>query len=331
MSTSMQGTAPDPREPGRIGPPGFPELPPGSGRAVPGRGQIFVRTTDGPAADAPCLVLLHGLTATADLNWFAAYEPLAQRYRLIAPDLRGHGGGPTAARFRLDDAADDVAALLRALDAGPAIAVGYSMGGAVAQELWRRHPALVSGLVLCATSADYREKTTRGRYVEQPRRVLVAALGRLLPAGLRAKALAKLRAASTTRLQAGTDAESDVQRWAARELQRSDPFQVAAAGAALRRYVSPGDLAAVRVPVSLVITTQDEVVPTAEQRQLAELLPASTTVHEVDAGHGVFVEEPDAFVPALVAACADVVERIQASAGRRGPGRPEGQATERTV
>lgn len=311
VANSMQGTHPDPREPGPTGPPGYPSLPPGSLRAVPGRGQIFVRTADGPTADAPCLVLLHGLTATADLNWFAAYEPLRARYRLIAPDLRGHGGGPPAARFRLGDAADDVAALLEALDVEPVVAVGYSMGGAVAQELWRRHPELVSGLVLCATSADYREKTPRGRFVEQPRRVAVAALGRLLPAGLRAKALAKLRAASTSRLQAGTDAESDVQRWAAGELQRSDPFQVAAAGAALRRYVSPGDLAGIEVPVSLVITTRDEVVPTAEQRQLADRLPASATVHTVDAGHGVFVEEPESFVPVLLAACADVAARLQ--------------------
>jgi len=276
---------------------------------VPGRGEVFVRTADGPTPDAPCLLLLHGLTATADLNWFAAYEPLGQRYRLVAPDLRGHGGGPPAARFRLEDAADDVAALLDSLGTGPVVVVGYSMGGAVAQELWRRHPKAVSGLVLCATSADYREKSPRGRYVEQPRRVAVAALGRLLPSGLRAKAVAKLRAASTARLQAGTDSTSEVQRWAAGQLQRSDPFQVAAAGAALRRYVSPGDLARIEVPVSLVVTTQDEVVPTAEQHQLAELLPAGTTVHEVDAGHGVFVEDPDLFLPALASACAEVTER----------------------
>jgi pimeloyl-ACP methyl ester carboxylesterase len=163
--------------------------------------------------------------------------------------------------------------------------------------------------VLCATAADYREHSARGRYLEQPRRVAVAALGRILPAGLRARAVAKLRAASTASLQADADRSSPVQRWAAGELDRSDPFRVADAGAVLRRYVAPPDLGRIEVPASMVITTQDEVVPTADQRALLGQLPAATTVHEVAAGHGAFVEDPDRFVPALVAACDDVVAR----------------------
>src|SRR5262249_37449993 len=55
-------------------------------------------------------------------------------------------------RFRLEDCADDVAALAQVLGIGRFIAVGYSMGGMVAQLLYRRHPSLLSGLVLCATA-----------------------------------------------------------------------------------------------------------------------------------------------------------------------------------
>ena len=92
------------------------------------------------------MVLLHGWIASGGLNWFTAFGPLSQRYRVIAPDLRGHGRGiRSRRRFRLADCADDVAALLDQLGAEPAIVVGYSMGGPVAQLLWRRHPERVAG------------------------------------------------------------------------------------------------------------------------------------------------------------------------------------------
>ena len=94
-----------------------------------------------------------GGSPAAGLNWFNAFDRSSRRYDVVAPDLRGHGRGlRTRRRFRLADCADDVAAVLEQLDTGPVIAVGYSMGGPVAQLLWRRHPELVSGLVLCATS-----------------------------------------------------------------------------------------------------------------------------------------------------------------------------------
>ena len=63
---------------------------------------------------APVVVLLHGWTATADLNWFACFRPLAEHYRVIALDHRGHGRGLRSAEpFRLEQCADDVAALAR--------------------------------------------------------------------------------------------------------------------------------------------------------------------------------------------------------------------------
>ena len=108
------------------------------------------------AAGAPTVVLLHGWTATADLNWFACFAPLAEHFRVIALDHRGHGRGIRAgARSVSTDCADDVAALADVLGIERFIAVGYSMGGPIAQLLWQRHPELVAGLVLCATSSTF--------------------------------------------------------------------------------------------------------------------------------------------------------------------------------
>src|SRR5262245_42930220 len=75
------------------------------------RGKTFIRELAGPAG-APTLVLLHGWTATADLNWWASYAPLAEHFDVVAIDHRGHGRGVRAAEpFRLEQCADDVAAL----------------------------------------------------------------------------------------------------------------------------------------------------------------------------------------------------------------------------
>jgi pimeloyl-ACP methyl ester carboxylesterase len=78
--------------------------------------------------------------------------------------MRGHGRGiRSPKRFRLADCATDAAETLRALDADPAIVVGYSMGGSVAQLMWRDHPGVVSGLVMCATGAEF-VRGNRERY-----------------------------------------------------------------------------------------------------------------------------------------------------------------------
>ena len=106
---------------------------------------------------APTVVLLHGLLATADLNWSGSYAALTQHFRVVALDHRGHGRGiRSRGTFRLEDCADDVAAVADVLDLPTFVPVGYSMGGPIAQLMWRRHPDRVEGLVLCATSHNFR-------------------------------------------------------------------------------------------------------------------------------------------------------------------------------
>src|SRR5947207_7736722 len=132
------------------------EVPAGRPIELPDRGTTFVREVDGPRG-APTLMLLHGLGATAALNWFSAFAPLSEHFRVVAIDHRGHGRGiRSRRRFRLADCADDAAALADVLGIERFIPVGYSMGGPIAQLVWHRHPEKVDGLVLCATSRNFR-------------------------------------------------------------------------------------------------------------------------------------------------------------------------------
>ena len=120
-------------------------VPPGRFVDLPGRGRTFVREHPGPHG-APTVVLLHGWATTAAMNWSPSFGPLSERFRVIALDHRGHGRGVRAAApFRLEDCADDVAVLLGELGISQCIAAGYSMGGPIAELLWRRTRASSPG------------------------------------------------------------------------------------------------------------------------------------------------------------------------------------------
>ncbi len=100
-----------------------------------------------PGRGAP-VVALHGLTAS-HLNFIGIAERLRGRCAVFALDLRGRGDsdkpeGP----YGMAQHARDVLAAMRAIDLGPSIVMGHSMGAFVATALAQQEPSLVSGLVL---------------------------------------------------------------------------------------------------------------------------------------------------------------------------------------
>ena len=106
---------------------------------------------DGPAG-GPTVVLLHGATLDGHA-WAAQVAALRDRYRVVVPDLRGHGASVMDGRFTFDDAVADVLALLYelGLDAAagvPVALVGLSLGGNIAQEIAYREPGRLSALVV---------------------------------------------------------------------------------------------------------------------------------------------------------------------------------------
>lgn len=277
-----------------------PNLPPGERVALKGRGTTFVRRVEGPAG-APSVLLLHGWTVDADVNWFRCYEPLSRRYSVVAMDHRGHGRGIRSIKpFRLEDCADDAAALIRHLGCGPVIAVGYSMGGPVAQLLWRRHRDVVSGLVLCATSRTFasRRPGTRALFAGM---LGLSAAARVAPAALR-------RQVFETFVSRRVGPASPLSEWVVEEVRRNDQAAVLQAGYAIGRFSSKDWLGAVDVPAAVVVTEHDQLVGPTYQRQLAAAIPGAT-VHPIPCDHGACVTDARRFVPALLAACDSVAAR----------------------
>lgn len=105
----------------------------------------------GPA-DAPAIVLVHG-TGLSHAAWTPQLQRLADRFRLIAPDLPGHGRR-TGEPFTLDGAAAELARLIDEHAGGRAVVVGLSLGGYVAMELAASRPETIRGLVLAGASQD---------------------------------------------------------------------------------------------------------------------------------------------------------------------------------
>jgi 3-oxoadipate enol-lactonase len=261
-----------------------PCLPPGQVINLVGRGEVFVRDS-GAAPAGAAVLLLHGWTASADLNFFPVYAQLASSYRVIALDLRGHGRGMRSTEpFSLEDCADDAAALLSQLGAGQAIVVGYSMGGPVGMLLARRHPGAVSALVMQATALEWR-RTARERMVWRLLSVLELGLRLGTGAGFVERVLR----------QAIDEApELEVYRpWLAAEFRRGLARELADAGRALSRYDAQPWAGELGLPATMLITTSDRLVHPAKQRELAEALHAY--VIEIDADHDLPLVNGDAY------------------------------------
>ena len=103
--------------------------------------------------DGPPVVLLHPFPANHEI-WLPAAQALVTRYRVILPDLRGHGeSGVGEGPATMAKHAADVARILDEEDVGRAPFVGVSIGGYVLFEFWRRFAGRVAALGLCNTKA----------------------------------------------------------------------------------------------------------------------------------------------------------------------------------
>jgi pimeloyl-ACP methyl ester carboxylesterase len=107
------------------------------------------------AGVGPALVLLHGLAASS-ANWSYTMPALATRWRVIAPDLPGHGRSEKPdAPYTLAYHAAIVRALCRRLDVGEAVLAGNALGAQVALEVARTDPASVRALALIAPAGAW--------------------------------------------------------------------------------------------------------------------------------------------------------------------------------
>ena len=257
----------------------------------------FYRFTPGPPG-APTVVLLHGWTSTAEVTWHGVFDRLSEHYQVLAPDLRGHGRGPYGTGdAALDDVASDVIGFIESRRAGPAILVGYSLGGVIAQIVARARPDLLRGVVLCASASRVCDART-GRLGS----VVLGASSRVVAAV--PDRVVRLMASGVMRFLFGN---SDFERWSRARTSSHSWSEVLSIGADLFAFDSRPWIEELTVPAAVVITTSDRFVSPEDQRLLARAIGAPEV--SVDGDHSICLAQPDLFADALLEAC----DRVRSS------------------
>jgi len=258
-----------------------------TGRTVfSGDTEVFVREAGDP--DAPVVVLLHGLGLDSTLAWYRVIPLIADRFRVIAVDL--HGAGKTDRGrdgFEISDMADEVAGALDAVGVSRAIVVGYSMGGAVAQELAHRHPLLIERLVLVATLAAH---PAGWRWA----RTVVGTLGRAL------ERISRVEVSWVWYrylLAVGAVDRSNA-RWLWQTRMNRDPELLYRSMFAVLRFDSSSWLDRLEAPATVVISLRDQLVLPAWQWRLADLLGAEV-VEVPGARHELPMTHPEIVASAI--------------------------------
>ncbi|MFF2319912.1 alpha/beta fold hydrolase [Agrobacterium sp. NPDC058088] len=116
---------------------------------LPRKRRMAFIDTGGPG---PVLLMLHGFSDTS--RSFSLIEPYFQEYRLIAPDLPGHGASSVGHGFHVADFAETIDRFLRLMGISRFFVLGHSMGAMTAIELAARRSSAVQGLALLSGTLE---------------------------------------------------------------------------------------------------------------------------------------------------------------------------------
>ncbi|WP_308250728.1 alpha/beta fold hydrolase [Nonomuraea rhizosphaerae] len=235
------------------------------------------------------VVLLHAFPLSSAM-WLAQREGLATSCRVITPDLRGFGGS----RLGEDEPsvelmADDVARLLDSEGIDRAVVGGLSMGGYVTMAFCRRHPDRVLGVILADTKAtpdpeparDNRERIAQAVLSEGSEVLLTEVLPALIgPTTKERRAMVFGRVKGLVQ-----SAPPGAVAWAQRAMAaRPDSFDT---------------LAALKVPLLVVVGEEDELATVADAEAMRQAVPEARLEIIPKAGHLTAVEQPEAFNAAV--------------------------------
>jgi len=230
----------------------------------------------------PPLLLVHGLMVSGEM-----FEPVikhfATRHRVIVPDLRGHGrsqGLPPP--YNAAQLASDLADLLDHLGIDSTAVLGYSQGGAIAQQLVLDHPRRCSRLVLACTYA-YNMATFREKFE-----------GHLAPLLIRILGLRRL--ANLVVSQSMLQLDKERANWLAGLMANQDQKLMLAAWQETMAFDSRRRLPEIKCPALIVAGSHDQGVPIHHTKMLHDGIPGSHLVIIDGADHALIWTHPDEFI-----------------------------------
>lgn len=239
-------------------------------------GELVVHAQVAGPADAPALMLLHSLGTSLHV-WDAQADALAGRFRVIRPDLRGHGlTGVPAGPYEIAAMAADMLALLDALGVAAAHVAGLSIGGAVAQSLAARASGRVLSLVLCDTAMVFPPPTLwRERAAVARTQGMEPLVGPVLSRWVTPDFLATPQAEGLRAM-----------------LRRTAPEGYAGAAEALAAADLTASTATLRVPTLVLVGEHDQATPPAAARAIQAAIPGAELAELPGVAHIPTVQRP---------------------------------------
>ena len=212
----------------------------------------------------PSLLLVHGLMVTGEM-FDPLIEHFAARHRVIVPDLRGHGRSRSLPPpYTAAQLASDLVRLLDHLGIDSTSVLGYSQGGAIAQQLVLDHPKRCNRLVLGCTYA-YNMATQR-EWLE----------GHLAP--LLIRLLGMRRMANLAVSQSALQLDQQGAHWLTNLIASQDRSRMLAAWKETMAFDSRKRLAEIKCPTLVIAGSNDQGVPIHHAKMLHEGIPDSKLV-----------------------------------------------------
>ena len=240
----------------------------------------------------PVVVLIHGFPFDRSM-WSHQKSSVGAIYRLILPDLRGHGSSAAPEGvYTVDDQADDILELLDALQIfGPVVLGGLSMGGYVALSIAARHPERLKALILINSRAS----------ADSPQAVTVREeLARQVETDGDAGSVV---AAMFPKLFARGTFEHHPEIVARMQDRMAKTSARAVAGTLRGLAIRPDrteDLSRIKVPTLILAGAEDALIPLEESESMARRITGSKLVVIPEAGHMAPVENPQATDAAIL-------------------------------
>ena len=232
----------------------------------------------------PPVILLHPFPTNREF-WRQVAEMLAARYRLILPDLRGHGDShPGEGPALMEKHAADLARLCQAADVRHAVFIGVSIGGYILFEFWRTYRERVAGLVLCDTRATADTPEARAARLKSAEDVMKEGAAPFVE-----NMLPKLLGESTRRNRPDLVARGRAM------MMRMTPAGINAVqrGMAARPDSVP-TLKTIDVPTLILVGEEDTLTSSAEAELMRREIPRSQLDVVPYAGHFAPFEQPEA-------------------------------------
>ncbi|MHA1269555.1 MAG: alpha/beta fold hydrolase [Candidatus Helarchaeota archaeon] len=237
------------------------------------------------SSDKPAIILIHGWTADHN-RWKDQVEVLKDNYRVITPDLRGHGKSDKDESIdysSINILSDDLKGLMDNLNIQKAIIAGHSMGGMTVMQFTLDYPEKVEKLILVDTIAKFSYSFGRK---------LLTGISNILPYN----SFIKLQISRAFRK--GWDKE---QINKLTELALQNPkYVVYRFYKAMKKFNVLEKLSNIKVPTLIIHGEKDIQLPLDQAKKIHEQISGSKLVVIEEAGHEVIVEEPEKVVNAIL-------------------------------